>query len=184
MPDGLRADGRPGQLERTHRGLARGALPGPGPRQPRLQRLPAAEQARSGHPYVVEEDVGGVRGPQAELAQLLGADQPRRARRHDERGLAARAQLRVDRRGHHVHVGDAAVGRVRLLSIEDPLVGGLVVAGPGPHGADVGAGLRLGRAERGDLRVGGVAEALWHPLDQLLRRARAVDRGDGQATCP
>jgi hypothetical protein len=70
-----------------------------------------------------------------------------------------------------VYVGDSAVGREGLLSIEDPRVGRLVVAGPGAHRADVGAGLGLGGAERGHLGLGGVTEALGHPLEQLVRSA-------------
>ena len=80
-----------------------------------------------------------------------------------------------------VHVRDAAVGGVRLLPVEHPLVGRLVVAGAGAHRGDVGTGLRLGRAERGDLRVGGVAEALRHPLEELLGRAVAEDGRDREA---
>ena len=72
---------------------------------------------------------------------------------------------------HHVHVGDAAVGGVRLLAVEDPLVGGLVVDRAGAHRADVGAGLGLGGAEGRHLRLVDVAEALRHPLDHLVGRA-------------
>ena len=75
----LRADRRPGQLERAHRGLAaRGPLPVAGPGEALVERVLAAEQAAAGHPDVVEEDVGGVRGAQPELAQLLAAVQARR----------------------------------------------------------------------------------------------------------
>ena len=45
----------------------------------------------------------------------------------DERGLAARAELRIDGGDDHVHAGDAAVGGPCLLAVEDPLVVGLVV---------------------------------------------------------
>ena len=45
---------------------------------------------------------------------------------------------------------------------------------------DVGAGVGLGGAEGGDLDVVGGAEALRHPLDQLLGRAGAEDAGDRQ----
>ena len=50
-------------------------------------------------------------------------------------------ELGVDDGRDDVDVGDAAVGGVRLLAADHPLVGGLVVAGAGAHGADVGAGL-------------------------------------------
>src|SRR6266545_2131980 len=57
----------------------------------------------------------------------------------------------------------------------------LVAMSPGVPGGDVGTGLRLGGAERRHLGVGHVAEALRHPLEHLLRRAGAVDRGDRQS---
>ena len=47
-----------------------------------------------------------------------------------------------------VDVGDAAVGRPRLLAVEHPLVLGLVVLGGGAKRRDVGAGVGLGDAER------------------------------------
>ena len=87
----------------------------------------------------------------------LGAHrQARRAGRDDERGLAARAELAVDRRDDDVDVGDAAVGRPRLLAVEDPLVLGLVVDRAGAQRRDVGAGVGLGDAERGDRGLVGV----------------------------
>ncbi len=55
---------------------------------------------------------------------------------------------------------------------------GLVVLGVGADRRDVGAGVGLRRAERGDLRVVGGAEALLDPLGHLLGRALAEDRGD------
>ena len=56
----------------------------------------------------------------------------------------------------------------------------LVVLGGGAVARDVRAGVRLRRAEGPDLDVVLVAEALRHPLDHLLGRARAVDPGDRQ----
>ena len=100
------------------------------------------------------------------------------AGRDDERCVAARAELAVDRGDHDVDVGDAAVGRPRLLAVDDPLVLGLVVLGGRADRRDVGAGVGLGGAERGDLGVVGGAEALRDPLRHLLGRALAEDRGD------
>ena len=60
---------------------------------------------------------------------LAPCSQPRRARRDDEGGVTARAELAVDRGDDDVDVGDAAVGRPRLLAVEDPLVRRLVVLG-------------------------------------------------------
>ena len=70
-------------------------------------------------------------------------------------------------------VGDAAVGGVRLLAVEDPLVGGLVVDGPGAHRADVRAGLRLGGAERGDLRLGRRRRSTAAPTRRAARACRS-----------
>ncbi len=100
------------------------------------------------------------------------------ARGNDEGGVAARAELAIDRGDHDVDVRDPAVGRPGLLPVDDPLVLGLVVLGGGAVAGDVGAGVRLRRAERGDLDVVLGAEALRHPLDHLLGRARAEDPGD------
>ena len=79
-----------------------------------------------------------------------------------------------------VHGGDPAVGRPRLLAVDHPLVGGLVVAGAGPQRGDVGARVGLGHAERADLRLVGRPVALRHPLAELLARARGEDRGHGE----
>ncbi len=111
------------------------------------------------------------------LGALLEALGPRR---DDEGGVAARAQLAVDRGDHHVHVGDAAVGRPGLLAVDHPLVVALVVLGRGAVARDIRARIGLRRAEGADLDVVLVAEALRHPLDHLLRGARAVDPGDRQ----
>ena len=102
----------------------------------------------------------------------------------DEGGLAARAQLRVDRGDDHVHVGDAAVRGPRLLAVEHPLVLGLVVAGAGAQRRHVRAGVGLGDAEGADLRLRLGAVALRHPLEQLLGRARGVDARPRRASCP
>ncbi len=111
----------------------------------------------------------------------LGAHrQARRARRDDEPGLPAGAELGVDGGDDHVHVGDPAVGGPGLLAVEDPLVGRLVVAGARPQRGHVGAGVGLGDAERADLRLVDGAVALRHPLAELLARAGGEDRGDGE----
>ena len=79
---------------------------------------------------------------------------------------------RSTRRDDHVHVGDAAVGRPRLLAVEDPLVLGLVVERAGAQRGDVGARVGLGDAERADLRVLRRAVALRDPLAHLLAACR------------
>ena len=91
--------------------------------------------------------------------------------------MAARAELAVDRGDDDVDLGDAAVGRPRLLAVDHPFVACLVVLGDGADRRDVGAGVGLGGAERGDLGIGLAAEALRDPLADLLTRALAEDRG-------
>ncbi len=112
------------------------------------------------------------------LLHLGALLEPLGARGDDEGGVAARAELAIDRGDHDVDVRDPTVGRPGLLPVDDPLVLALVVLGGGPVAGDVGAGVRLGGAERADLDVVLVAEALRHPLDQLLGGARAEDPGD------
>ena len=85
-----------------------------------VELLLAAEQAGARDAAVVEVDVGGVRGAQAvllDLGALLAALGPGR---DDEGGVAARAELAVDRGDHDVDVGDAAVGRPGLLAVDAP----------------------------------------------------------------
>ncbi len=101
-------------------------------------------------------------------------------RRDDEGGVATRTELTVDRGDDHVDVGDAAVGGPGLLAVDHPFVLGFVVLGRGAHGGDVGAGVGLGGAERGDLDVVLGAEALRDPLAHLLGSALAEDRGHGE----
>src|SRR5438105_14615668 len=55
----LGTDSWPADLKRPHRRLAPGVLPLPGPRQPPVELLLAAEQAPAGYANVVEEPVGG-----------------------------------------------------------------------------------------------------------------------------
>jgi hypothetical protein len=101
--------------------------------------------------------------------------------RDDEARLAPAAERGVDGGDHDVDVGDAAVGGPRLGAVEHPLVLGLVVDGPGLQRRHVGAGVGLGHAERAELHLVGRAEALGHPLHDLLGRAGAGDAGGGQA---
>src|SRR6185436_1156524 len=99
---------------RAHRGLHATALALTRTRETRVELVLAAEEAAPGHAHVVEHDLGGVAGADAVLGELLPLRQALRARRHDEAGLPSRPELGFDRRDHHVHVGDAAVGDPRL----------------------------------------------------------------------
>ena len=98
-----------------------------------------------------------------------------RAGRHDEAGVTASAQLGLDRRHDHVHVGDAAVGDPRLRAVEHPLVFRLVVDGARAQRADVTAGVGLAHRERAECDLLRRAEALRHPLHDLLGRAVGDD---------
>ena len=128
-PERLGADRRPARLEGLHRRLRFRFLALADAGEAFVELLFAAEQAGARDAAVVEEDVGGVRGPQAVLFHLGALLAARGARRDHEGGVAARAELAIDRGDHHVDVGDAAVGRPGLLAVQHPLVLGLVVLG-------------------------------------------------------
>ena len=123
MPTAWAADRGPGGLEGRQGGLAPLAgLAGAGPGQALVELLLAAEEQPARDADVVEDHLGGVRGPDAHLLELLAHGQPLGARRHDEAGLAPALELGVDRGHHHVDVGDATVGDPGLGPVEHPLV--------------------------------------------------------------
>jgi hypothetical protein len=131
-----------------------------------------AEQVLSGDLGLVEGDGRGVGGSLSELVLLL-VDRDRVVLRYDERGDAAMAgvlvRLGVDREPVRI----AAVGDEALGAVDDVLVA--LLDGAGLHPGDVGAGVRLGQAEGGEL--GGLGE---HPevlLLDLLGAADANGRG-------
>src|SRR3954452_4779321 len=177
----LRADRWAAGLEGLHRGLRAALLALAHPGEALVELLLAAQQRAARDAAVVEVDVGGVRRAQAVLLDL-GAllDALRLLLGDHERGVAAGAQLAVDRGDDHVDVGDAAVGRPGLLAVDDPVAGRLVELGDGADGGDVGAGVGLARAERADLGVVLRAVAARDPLADLLARALPEDRGDRQ----
>ena len=84
--------------------------------------LGVAQQVVGGHAAVLEREVRGVGGADAELvldAQQLEA----RVRAVDHERLDRRAALaRVERRPDHDHVGALAGGHVDLLAVEHVLV--------------------------------------------------------------
>jgi hypothetical protein len=84
-------------LEGRHRRLrAAGlsALAGAG--EPLLELLAAAEQALARDPAVLQHDLGGVRGADAVLEELLTLGDALRPRRDDEAGVPAGLELGVD----------------------------------------------------------------------------------------
>ena len=80
--------------------------------------------------------------------------------------------------------GDAAVGGVRLLAVEHPLVGRLVVAGAGAQRRDVGAGLGLGGAEGADLGVVRRRRSTAAPTRPAARACRSRRWRPPRASCP
>ena len=160
--------GGAGGLEGLHGGLALGAAALAGTGQTLVQSLLAAEQAAAGHAHVVEDHLGGVRGADAVLAELLALGEAFGAGRDDEAGLAAGAEFGVDGGHDDVDVGDAAVGDPGLGAVEDPFVVGLVVDGAGADRADVAARVGFGDAEGAQLDVVGGAEHLRGPFQDLL----------------
>src|SRR3954464_15690643 len=97
--------------------------------------------------------VGGVRRAEAVLLHLRALLDALGPGRNHEPGMSASAQLAVDARDHDVDARDPTVRGPGLLAVQYPLVLGLVVAGAGPDGRDVRAGIRLRRAEGGNLRL-------------------------------
>ena len=129
--DRLRADERARGLERAHRRLHPLLLPSRGAGEALVELLLAAEQAwAAGTRHVVEHDLGGVAGADAVLLELLAhASDPGVPGGTTKLAWPREPELGLDRRDHHVHVGDAAVGDPRLGAVEHPLVLGLVVDG-------------------------------------------------------
>jgi hypothetical protein len=141
-------------LEGAHRRLLLASAAAlAGTRQLGVELLLAAEEAAAGYAHIVENHLGRVRGADAVLGVLLALRQPLGAGRNDEAGLAAALQLGIDRSNDDVDVGDAAVGDPRLGAVEHPLVGRLVVHGPGAQAADIAAGVGLAHAEGAELHV-------------------------------
>ena len=143
-----------------------------------LELLVAAEQVLHRDAAVLEHDLGGLRGADAELDSFLPSDRPGVSFGHDERGLAAVAELGVDGRDDDGHVGDAAVRDEDLGAVQDPLVA--VALGGRAQRLDVRAGARLGHGVGAELDLVALAEALGHPAADLLGRAGAGDAGGGE----
>ena len=107
--------------------------------------------SRPGRRHVVEHDLGGVRGADAVLQELLALPEPGVFGGMMNVACPRVPEFGIHRRDDDVHLGDSAVGGPGLDAVEHPLVGGLVVAGTGEDGADVGTRARLRRAERREL---------------------------------
>ncbi len=130
----------------------------------------------AGHLDVVERDRRGVGGALPELVLLLVDRDAVPLALDDERADALVARVLVGLRVDGVVVGVAAVGDEALRAVEDVLV--TLLDGGRAHARDVGAGVRLGQAERGELELLGQ-----HPEVLLLGLLGAAedDRRGGQA---
>ena len=129
------SDGEAALVEAVHRDLEPLAL--------------LADQVLGGHLDVLEEELAGRAGPDAELVLRLGRREAGRALLQDERRdalvLRGRVRLREDERV----VGDGGVGDPVLLAVQDVDVA--LEAGGRLHRGHVRSGRGLGEAEAGDL---------------------------------
>src|SRR6185437_15101061 len=134
-----------------------------------------AEQVRRGHPAAVERQLVGVRTRPADLGVLGCHGEPRRARRHEDRGYLRLAVLAgAGHGGDPDHGGDrgAGVGDERLRPVDHPLP----VLEPRPRlhrPGHVGAAARLGQPERTELLARAESR---QPLPLLRLGAEPVDR--------
>ena len=174
-----RADQRPGQLEGRERVGSARRLAAARPVELALELLHPAEQVLERNPAVLEDDLGGVRGADADLRLLLALAHAGRPLLDDERGLAAVAELGGDVGDDDVDVGDPAVGDEDLGAVEDPLVA--VALGGGTQALDVGAGAGLGDGVSAELDLVADAEAFGDPAGDLIGRARCGESGGGEA---
>src|SRR4029079_1830921 len=126
---------------------------------------------------VVEEDLRRVRRADAVLFQLGAHLEALGFGRDHERSLTAGTELGVDGGHDHVDVRYPPVGAPGLLTIQDPLVRGLVIAGASAKRGDIRPGIRLGHAEGADPGIIRCAVALRYPLAELLGRAGRVYAG-------
>ena len=107
-----------------------------------------AEQARGGDAGVLEDELRGVRGVQAELPVRLTRAEAGRPALEDERRDGPRPLLGVGPRQHDGEPTDRRVGDEGLASVQDPLA--VAPLGPRPEGGRVGAGARLGEPPRAE----------------------------------
>jgi hypothetical protein len=77
-----------------------------------------AEDLRLRHDAVLEDQLAGAAGADAELVFLLADGESRRAAIDDERGDAAVAGIGIDVREHDEHVRFVAVGDPQLAAVD------------------------------------------------------------------
>ena len=110
-----------------------------------MKPCPGLAQQRVGrHPALLEHDLRGVAGAQAELVLLLARRHARRAARDDE-GRDAPVALAAIGHGHgHHHAADTPMRRERLGPVQHPVVA--VADRRGPRARGIAAGGRLGQS--------------------------------------
>ncbi len=139
--DALRGDHRPGLVEELHQ-LEEAAA-----RRP--------DEVLLGDADVVEDEFGGVRGADAELARdLVGLEAVAVGLDDDlTEAVVAAAGVRVGLAEHDEEVADRAVRDPHLVAVDHPLVA--VLLGGGGDAGDVGAGVGLGDGRPHDGVAGG-----------------------------
>ena len=140
----------------------------------------AAEQVVERDPAVLEHDLGGVRGADAELRLLLALAQAR--------ACPSRPRTRPGRGGR---ARESTVATTTWTSAMPPLVMKTLVplrthSSPSRFAVvrrllTSEPGLRLGDGVGAELDLVADAEALGHPAGDLLRRARRGEAGGGEA---
>ncbi len=132
----------------------------------------AAEHGAGRDPQVLEEQFGRVLGLHAELVEILAPHETGQAGIHQEQGDALGAMRGVGLGRQHHHVAQLAVGDEHLLAVDDVVAA--VAGGAGADVLQVGAGVRLGHAERADGLAG---DHFRQPVLLLLFGAERLDVG-------
>ena len=140
-----------------------------------LARL--AQHIGLGHLDVVEEELGGILGLEAHLAQVAPALETFHAPLHQEQGHVMGIVLGVGLRRDNDQVGVDAVGNVGLGALEHPVVVGLHRGGA--HAREVAAGVGLGHGNRQD---GLAAHTPGQEALTLFLATEAGEVGANQAT--
>src|SRR5690606_36314528 len=113
------------------------------------------------------DDVAGVGSPLPHLALLFSPGNARRVLRDEKEGNPVVAVLRLRFGENQVQIGDSPVGDEALPAIYDPFVP--PPDRPGPDGADIGAGPRLGKADGPEAGLLRIAQESEPPSLLLLR---------------
>ena len=133
-----------------------------------------AQQRRRGNANVVQNQLGGIRGPRSQLVQRPRDVEAREVGVDQEQAEALVPGRLVRPRHQEAEVGPPAVRDEDLPAVDDPLVA--VPAGRGLDGGHVGAGIGLGDPQAGDLLA---ADGRAQVPVLLLGAAEPLDRRGG-----